>query len=190
MMSVIRERPTESSRTPAAIDLLYSIIRDPDTVEPGLRLLAMDHEGVPGACLACGLDRSKRWVVLYVTPGVVDEPALSDALASMAAAVSRTSAESGGLPKEGLAGPGARILVVAAGFGSALLRGPPRLGYGELELLRWSAGAEPVGENPGEEWRDARVADAGSEVDPPHLTPEEIDSLVGSWPVGAAESRL
>jgi hypothetical protein len=165
---------------PDALALLHSIILDPDNLEPGLRLLAMDHEKLPGACLAWGLDHLDRCVVLYVTPGIVHRTHLNEAVSLLASRFPRptfwTAGERPPVSGEGSAGPPARLLVIAAGFGSELLSGPPALAGWTLELLQWSGEAEGVGFHGGFHW--------GNEASLPYLTSEEVESVLGAWPAG------
>jgi len=151
--------------------LLTAIVQDPDCLETGLRLLETDRTPDKKAYVASGFDRSGRPVVLYVTGDVIDVGDVNVGLAC------RT------LPDVETIG---RVLVVAAGFHDNWKCNPPTLPGGwELESLRWHIRDERVdGEMiveilEGEDEGEGNVAEAGGKSRVPHLTNEEIESLVG-----------
>ena len=161
--------------------LLDAIVQDPDCLETGLRLLETDRTPNKKACVASGFDRSGRPVVLYVTGDVID---VADVKAELACRT-RPDVETIG-----------RVLVVAADFHDDWNCNPPTLPDGwELESLRWHIQNEMVdGEmvveiSEGEDEGEGNAAEAEMESLAPHLTHEEIESLVGSWPAGSTGGR-
>ena len=170
-------RPTsESGRPTHALRLLHAIIREPDSLETGLRLLGMENAREGEACLAWGLDQGGRRVVLYVTSRGVRGHEVCTAVA----------------PVTRLRGHGAgRILVIAAAFDDDLLQGSPDLlGEWGIELCLWSESPEPVlakSASPDESREDAEAERSEEEPwepetpgPPPALSPAEVESLVGS----------
>ena len=157
--------------------LLDAIVQDPDCLETGLRLLETDRNPDKKARVASGFDRSGRPVVLYVTGDVID---VADVKAELACRT-RPDVETIG-----------RVLVVAAGFHDDWNCNPPTLPGGwELESLRWHIRNEMVdGEmvveiSEGEDEGEGTVAEAEMKSRAPHLTHEEIESLVGPWPAAS-----
>ncbi len=159
--------------------LFDALVRDPDCLEPGLRLLETDRTPDKKPYVASGFDRSGRPVVLYVTGDVID---VADVKAGLACRT-RPDVETIG-----------RVLVVAADFHDDWNCDPPTLLDGwELESLRWHIQNEMVdGEmvveiSEGDD--EGNSAEAGMESFVPRLTHKEIESLVGSCPVGPAGGR-
>ena len=169
-------RPTsESSRPTHALRLLHAIIREPDSLETGLRILGMENAREGEACLAWGLDQGGGQVVLYVTSRSVRGHEVCTAVA----------------PVTRLRGHGVgRILVIAAAFDDDLLQGSPDLlGEWGIELCLWSEDPEPVlaqSASPDESREDAEAERSEDEPwepetpsPPPALSQAEVESLVG-----------
>ena len=161
--------------------LLDAIVQDPDCLETGLRLLETDQTPDKKACVASGFDRSGRPIVLYVKHDVINVADVRAALACRA----RSDVETIG-----------RVIILATGFCDDWNCNPPALPGGwELESLRWHIQNEMVdGEmvveiSEGEDEGEGNAAEAGMKSRVPHLTYEEIKSLVGSWPADSTGGR-
>ena len=161
-----------------------AIVQDPDCLETGLRLLATDQVPDQQAYIASGVDRVGRPVVLYVSGTVIE---IADVESALACARSKAEGATIG-----------RLFVVAAGLDDVSIADPPILLDGwELEWLRWHVQDERVdGETVVEisealDDGEADVSEARTETEPslPRLSDEEIQSLMGSWPVGTSRSR-
>ncbi len=161
--------------------LLDALVQDPDCLETGLRLLETDRTPDQKLCVASGFDRGGRPVVLYVKDDIIDVADVKLALARR----TRPDVETSG-----------RVIVLATGFHDDWYSNPPTLPGGrELESLRWHIQNEMVdgemvveiSENEFEGEDDS--AEAGMRSFVPRLTDEEIESLVGSCPVGPAGGR-
>ena len=165
--------PATSSRDPNdPLFLLHSIILDPDCLEPGLRLLAMDRVPDRQAYLAWGLDRCDRPVLLYVARGVVHRRDLREAVVPLAHALYGQRSREFGDAQTG------RVLAVAAAYSSDLLSGCPTvLDDWTLELVLCRSGTDDVTE-------DDVTGQEEAGLDEPRvarLSAEEVESLVGSW---------
>ena len=160
--------PTTSSRDlNDPLFLLHSIILDPDCLEPGLRLLAMDRVPDRQAYLAWGLDRCDRPVLLYVAGGVVGRRDLREAVVPLAHALYGQRSREFGDARTG------RVLAVAAAYSSDLLSGCPTvMDDWTLELMLCRSGTDEVTEQEEAGLDEPRVA---------RLSAEEVESLVGSW---------
>ena len=160
--------PATSSRDPNnPLFLLHSIILDPDCLEPGLRLLAMDRVPDRQAYLAWGLDRCDRPVLLYVARGVVRRRDLREAVVPLAHALYGQRSREFGDAQTG------RVLAVAAAYSSDLLSGCPTvLDDWTLELVLCRSGTDDVTGQEEAGLDEPRVA---------RLSAEEVESLVGSW---------
>jgi hypothetical protein len=161
--------------------LFDALVRDPDCLEPGLRLLETDRTPDKKPYVASGFDRSGRPVVLYVKDDVIN---VADVKAALAHRL-RPDAETIG-----------RVIVLATGFHDDWYCNPPALPGGwELESLRWHVqnkmvdGEMVVEISEGAYEVEGNSAEAGLESFAPRLTDEEIESLVGSCPVGPAGGR-
>ena len=156
------------SETGARFDpllILHALIEDAGCLEGGLRLLAMDRPS-RDHCAAWGFDRDDRSVVVYVASGEVRSGDLEQWL------------ESGSGARERTAG---RLLVLAPRFGADLA-------LKDWTVEPWQWGREEsdradVWIEPFEPEADTRIEHARV-----RLIPEEIESLVGSWP--AAETGV
>ena len=176
----------------AAIDsllLLDSIIRHPDGLEAGLRILAMDRARNREACLAWGLDGEDHPVALYVSCDAAEPHGLGITLTHL---IQRFSESRTAVTEEsvGTSIP-PRFLVVAAGFPD----GPLDLPSGwAVEFLLWRTRAAEI---PGEVFIEFVRADEPGGVqdrevmEPPtvRLCAEEVESLIGSGPPAPAGAR-
>ena len=161
--------------------LFDALVRDPDCLEPGLRLLETDRTPDKKPYVASGFDRSGRPVVLYVKDDVINVADVNAALAHRL----RPDAETIG-----------RVIVLATGFHDDWYCNPPALPGGwELESLRWHIQNKMVdGEmvieiSECEDEGEGNAAEAGMKSRVPRLTDEEIKSLVGSWPADSTGGR-
>ena len=110
--------------------LLDALVKEPDCLETGLRLLETHQTSHKKACVASGFDRSDRPVVLYVKDIVIDVDDVKAALACR----TRSDVETSG-----------RVIVLATGFHDDWNCNPPTLPGGwELESLRWHIRNEMV----------------------------------------------
>ena len=175
---------SESAQAVSGLLLFDTIVQDPGCLETGLCLLEADRVPDQQAYIASGVDRVGRPVVLYVSGTVIE---VADVESATACARSKAEGATIG-----------RLFVVAAGLDDDSIGDPPMLLDGwELEWLRWHVQDQPVdGETVVEisETLDNGEADpsaARTETEPsiPRLSDEEIQSLVGSWPVGMSGSR-
>jgi len=165
-----RRLTSESRRPTHALRLLHAIIREPDCLETGLRLLGMENVRGGDAYLAFGMDQAGQRVVLYVTSRGVRGHEVCTAFAH----VTRLRGNQGYLA--------GRILVVAAAFDDDLLHGSPDvLGGWGIELCLWTDDAEDAVAD--EDMTESPVPGLARSEGPngtPALSPEEVESLVGS----------
>ena len=154
---------TRHSVTDSAVQIdprliLQSLIQDPACLERGLRLFAMERQS-RDACMALGVDQDNRKVALYVASGEVRPDDLKERLESSA----------------GRNPTGGRLLVLAQRFSRDLA-------FEDWIVEPWLWGREDSDD--GDVWIERLELEADGDVVHARvqLTPEEIDSLVGSWP--------
>ena len=188
---------TDSNHRVDTLLLFRAIIEDPGSLEAGLRLLTVDRVQSQDAYVAWGLDRIQRPVVVYVTGATVERRQINEALTPWIDARSTSPSKSRSISDDAAG----RVLAIATDFGAHLRFGPPVVFRDwEVELLLWNGAAQTTDEillesleatnrdgvGAGDSRGEESEAPSG-DADPPgagraRLTPEEIESLVGSWP--------
>ena len=152
-----------------SLDVLKHIVRSPDSLEPGLRVLAVNKSRIPATFLAWGLDSLDRAILLSLTSGPAGESHLTEALVwgnSIGTRPIGPPKSAAPRDQEGGEDRGGRVLLVAASFtGEAARQAAKPGGSCTVELWRCRANAPSAG---GPSLRRAKVEPPPGNAVPRH----------------------